>query len=105
MDDHIKSLAEELIDLIRQPEYLYGSRRWGWLSYVRGDLEVECSSTRAEYRQHSIMHPEFMLDYIGPWSPFPNIWPKENRVTKEEIWFTGDAKALEREVILLRLSA
>jgi len=107
--DHekIKRLIKELVLAIRQPEYLHGSRRWGWISYIKGDLEVEYSSSRFEYKEFSISHPEFLLDYLEPTGYLmdANIWEKKYRITEDDLWFEGDIDALEREVIWLRLSA
>lgn len=104
--DRILELTIELVEHIRQPKYLYGSRRWGWISYVNGDLELECSSSRMEHGQYSITHPEFLLSYLSPTGYImdQNIWPARFRSQEEELWFDGDIEALEREVVWLRLS-
>lgn len=105
--DRILPLVMELVQHLRQPEHLYGSRRWGWCSWVRGDLELECSSSRFEYREYWLSHPEFILSYLEPtgYVGEPNIWPKKYRVSEDEFWFEGDIEALVREVMWLRLSA
>jgi hypothetical protein len=104
--DRIIELTLELVQHIRQPKYLYGSRRWGWCSWIKGDLELECSSSRMEYRHYSISHPEFLIDYLDPTVYRANYWdPHRYRVDEEQLWFEGDIEALEREVIWLRLSA
>ncbi len=93
-NDRIIELTLEMVRHIRRPEYLYGSRRWGWITYIHGDLELEASSTRSEYLQYSVTHPEFLLDYLNP----------TDRMEDEQLWFEGDIEALEQEVIWLRLS-
>jgi hypothetical protein len=105
--DRILTLTMEIVEHLRRPEHLHGSRRYGWCSWVQGDLELECSSSRSEYREFSITHSDFILNYREP----PGLmieykkWYEGYRKDETEFWFEGDAEALEREVMWLRLSA
>lgn len=102
--EKIKRLTRELVGIVRQPENLYGSRRWGCVSYIKGDVEIEFASSRSEHRSYSIIHPEFLVDHVIPNDHNPNMWPRDLRVT-EQFCFEGDLEAFEREMIWLRLSA
>jgi hypothetical protein len=103
--DQIRSSVEELIAHLRQPAYLYGSRRWGWCTWIKGDIELEVSSSRSQYQEYYLLHPEFLVQRIVQinlmhWSPVYRPPAVDVQFT-----FEGDVEALEREVIWLRLSA
>jgi hypothetical protein len=104
---HILSLAMEIVEHLRRSEHLHGSRRYGWCSWIRGELELECSSSRSEYREFSLTHPDFMLNYRKPAAIAMDYkrWVNYYHRDGTEFWFEGDAEALEREVLWLRLSA